>query len=169
MSTKQDLYTLQRMDPPNQKAIYPLNSKKSETGIGIPKDWRYYQVRPAAGLQFRRYDENMYEVYIVRNPKFERGTAGLKLFHHLRRSFLACPGIRDAIVVPVQKIGFDYCTTCVALLVELASTEFLYDEQKKDLIEKLWPNVAKTNIYSRTDAFNFEEEYLVGGSTKTVG
>lgn len=65
----------------------------------------------------------------------------------MEHAVLACPGIKDAVVVPVQKICEEGYTTCIALLVELASKELASEKQKEDLIEKLWPIVEKTNVY----------------------
>lgn len=71
----------------------------------------------------------------------------------IEHAVLECPGITDAIVVPVQKIGSEKYTTGIALLVELASRELPSEEQQKDLIEEIWPFVEKMNDYYRTDAF----------------
>ncbi|TGO50942.1 hypothetical protein BOTNAR_0374g00120 [Botryotinia narcissicola] len=63
-----------------------------------------------------------------------------------------CTGIKETIVLPVQKIGLENCITCIALLIDPTS-EGLFNEQKDDLMRDLWPNLRKTNSYYRTNAF----------------
>ncbi|THV47479.1 hypothetical protein BGAL_0307g00020 [Botrytis galanthina] len=70
----------------------------------------------------------------------------------MEHAVLDCTGIKEAVVLPVQKIGLENYITCIALLIEPTS-EGLSDEQKDDLIRELWPIVEKTNSYYRTNAF----------------
>ncbi|KAF7923628.1 hypothetical protein BELL_0440g00040 [Botrytis elliptica] len=69
----------------------------------------------------------------------------------MEHAVLDCTGIKEAVVLPVQKIGLENYITCIALLIEPAS-KVLSTEQKDDLIKELWPVVEKTNSYYRTNA-----------------
>ncbi|KAM0164035.1 hypothetical protein ACHAPG_000785 [Botrytis cinerea] len=194
--TKLDLYTSHGS---TESVSYPLIRK---IGDWDPKDWKYFQAHPAAGLQFRKYNDNLYEAYIVRNPKPEDEQPVFKLFPDLmefatrdlysphptkpdlwtykarsddmivlantmianpsiiEHAVIECPDITDAVVVPVQKIGVENYTTGIALLVELASRESTSEERQKDLIDKIWPIVERTNVYYRTDAFLAKDRIL---------
>ncbi|KAF7958562.1 hypothetical protein EAE96_002102 [Botrytis aclada] len=152
-------------------------------------------------FRFHPEGENLYEAYIVRNPKPEDEQPVFKLFPTLQEfrtkdlfsphptkpdlwvdrmrsddmiplsngqianpsimehAVLACPGIKDAVVLPVQKIGLENYITCIALLIEPTS-EGLSNEQKDNLIRELWPIVEKTNAYYRTNAFVEKQRIL---------
>ncbi|KAF5878579.1 putative nrps-like enzyme protein [Botrytis fragariae] len=70
----------------------------------------------------------------------------------MEHAVLDCTGIKEAVVLPAQKICLENYITCIALLIE-PTTEGLSNEQKDGLIGELWPIVAKTNSYYRTNAF----------------
>ncbi|KAF4627460.1 hypothetical protein G7Y89_g10695 [Cudoniella acicularis] len=53
-------------------------------GVWDPKDWKYFQAHPAAGLQFRPYDEGVYEAFVVRNLNLEEEQPVFKLFPELQ-------------------------------------------------------------------------------------
>lgn len=77
VATKLDLYTSHGS---TESVSYPLIRK---IGDWDHKDWKYFQAHPAAGLQFRKYDDNLYEAYIVRNSKPEEEQPVFKLFPDL--------------------------------------------------------------------------------------
>jgi len=60
---------------------YPMIRRK---GSWVPEDWKYFQVHPTAGLEFRHVNENLYEIYIVKNQKEEEEQPVFKLFPDLK-------------------------------------------------------------------------------------
>ncbi|KAF7892709.1 uncharacterized protein EAF02_000247 [Botrytis sinoallii] len=126
--------------------------------------------------------ENLHEAYIVRNPNLRMNNQTKDLYSPhpsepdlwiykmrsddmiplsngqianpsiMEHAVLDCTGIKEAVVLPVQKIGLENYITCITLLIEPAS-KVLSTEQKDDLIKELWPIVEKTNSYYRTNAF----------------
>ncbi|TGO42601.1 hypothetical protein BHYA_0006g00010 [Botrytis hyacinthi] len=62
----------------------------------------------------------------------------------MEHAVLDCTGIKEAVVLPVQKIGLENYITCIALLIEPTS-EGLSSKQKDDLMRGLWPIVEMTN------------------------
>ncbi|KAF7939402.1 uncharacterized protein EAE97_007482 [Botrytis byssoidea] len=172
VSAKLDLYTSHGS---TESVSYPLIR---EIGDREPNDWR----------------RNLYEAYIVHNPKPEEEQPVFKLFPTLQEfrtkdlysphpskldlwiykmrpddmiplsngqianpsimehAVLDCTGIKEAIVLPVQKIGLENYITYIALLIEPTS-EGLSNEQKDDLMREIWPIVEKTNSHYKTNVF----------------
>ncbi|KAF7913720.1 uncharacterized protein EAF01_000126 [Botrytis porri] len=70
----------------------------------------------------------------------------------MEHAVLDCTGIKEAVVLPVQKIGLENYITCITLVIEPTSEE-LSNEQKDYWIKELWSIVEKTNSYYRTNSF----------------
>ena len=77
MSSKTILYTTIGS---TETRPYPLIRHKA---LWEAEDWKYFQVHPTAGLEFRHINDNLYEIYVVRNKKEEDEQPVFKLFPQL--------------------------------------------------------------------------------------
>jgi acyl-coenzyme A synthetase/AMP-(fatty) acid ligase len=78
VSSKLKLYTTHGS---TESGAYPLIRRR---GPWDARDWKYFQPHPAAGLQFRKYDDNLYEAIIVRNSDSNQEQPVFKLFPDLQ-------------------------------------------------------------------------------------
>ena len=77
VSSKTILYTIIGS---TETGPYPLIRHKA---LWEAEDWKYFQVHPTAGLEFRHINDNLYEIYVVRNKKEEDEQPVFKLFPQL--------------------------------------------------------------------------------------
>ncbi|TGO35888.1 hypothetical protein BHYA_0142g00040 [Botrytis hyacinthi] len=62
-------------------ASLPLISSNEET---TQKDWKYLHIHPSAGVEFRPYNDTIYELFIVREKDFENHQQIFKTFPDLQ-------------------------------------------------------------------------------------